>query len=349
MNVFISYARRDYYDDSGRVISGTPVDRLRRTLESNNISYWIDEKINPGDPFAEYVVTAIQECDVFIFISSAHSNSSDWANAEIHIAKECNKRIVPFKIDTAPYHKSYKLYLSYLDYVDYVKNPDEALLKLVRMLKNKNSPVLLPDRVKLEQQGEDLKIGESKLSDKVFGIFSAHSLSVAVSRYLDIVSAMNDLTGNKHPALINVVQIYKQLKECTTADLQRIYLAELSISLQNSISQVERVDRLLLHLGLMLAFYYLNESAQLKMVQDEIRNSSMELTWWEKNGDSVKEYAYTIAGIAASVLMRTNVGIGMKYGYAGGKESSDKHRRNIKKTERYFNAMRDTIVSVHFL
>ena len=108
-NVFISYSRHDYIDEYGNVIPGNCVSRILETLDKNDITYWIDkEGIYSGDDFKGILASAIEQADVFVFISSESSNKSEWTAKEINVAVYEKKVIIPVRIDDAKYNSSVK-------------------------------------------------------------------------------------------------------------------------------------------------------------------------------------------------------------------------------------------------
>lgn len=61
-NVFVSYSRHDFVDDSQNVIPGNCVSKILETFERYGISYWIDKKgIYHGDKFKGVLVSAEAE------------------------------------------------------------------------------------------------------------------------------------------------------------------------------------------------------------------------------------------------------------------------------------------------
>ena len=346
--VFISYSHDDYLDKNDNVIVGSAVYNIRKALDANGIEYWIDDRIRPGDPFARNIGEAIDECDLFLFVSSARSNASEWAHGEIHTARQKSKRIVPFKIDHAPYHNSYCVYLSPLDYIDYTVNKDLALQKLVNIALEERISIELSELVSYEKKGKDLMIGCSKLSDKVLLLFSALDLVEALNGYLEVVDVFAKLGNQSDVVLHDVIGRVEEITDLMNAEIRRQKLVDLTTLIQSRVDQEQRVNRFLLQLGLMVAYYWLDESKMVRKIQMEVKKCTFDLSWWEKNGDTVKEVGGTVLGIAAAILTRTNPGGGMKYGWMGGKQASDEHKKGLRNSRLYFEALRDVISSLKF-
>ena len=152
-NVFVSYSRHDFVDDSQNVIPGNCVSKILETFERYGISYWIDKKgIYHGDKFKGVLASAIEAADVFVFISSESSNKSEWTAKEIDVAVYEKKIIIPVRIDDSKYNNSVKIDLVGLDFINYQSNPELALEELVKSVKKhstrnrKESMTRLPTR-----------------------------------------------------------------------------------------------------------------------------------------------------------------------------------------------------------
>lgn len=137
-DVFISYARSDYEDRKTKEkIPNSMVSQIKEYLSVNNISYWFDEDgIYSGDAFAKEIANSIKNSKLFLFISSAHSNKSDWTCREIATATMYKKKILPVKIDESVYDDSVILYLANLDFVDLNRNQEQGLKAMVRSINN---------------------------------------------------------------------------------------------------------------------------------------------------------------------------------------------------------------------
>ena len=130
--VFISYSRFDYLDSNKQVIPGNAISKVMDAFNKAGITYWIDERgIYSGDEFVPLISKAIKACDVFLFISSAASNASDWTSNEIAAAYMYKKKIIPFRIDESTYNDSIIMFIAKLDYIDYNVNSDMAISRLV--------------------------------------------------------------------------------------------------------------------------------------------------------------------------------------------------------------------------
>ena len=156
-DVFISYSRRDYVDESYNVIPGNAISEIQNVLDENGITYWFDKDgIYSGQEFIEIITGAIAESKMLIFISSKHSNESMWTAGEIFEALDGEKAIIPVKIDNSQYNKKFKLLIRPLDYIDYQENPQNALKDLLRAINKVKEDIAQKQREeeKLRQEKE---------------------------------------------------------------------------------------------------------------------------------------------------------------------------------------------------
>ena len=156
-DVFISYSRRDYVDESYNVIPGNAIAEIQNVFDENGITYWFDKDgIYSGQEFIEIITGAIAESKMLIFISSKHSNESMWTAGEIFEALDGEKAIIPVKIDNSQYNKKFKLLIRPLDYIDYQENPQNALKDLLRAINKVKEDIAQKQREeeKLKQEKE---------------------------------------------------------------------------------------------------------------------------------------------------------------------------------------------------
>ena len=156
-DVFISYSRRDYVDESYNVIPGNAIAEIQNVFDENGITYWFDKDgIYSGQEFIEIITGAIAESKMLIFISSKHSNESMWTAGEIFEALDGEKAIIPVKIDNSQYNKKFKLLIRPLDYIDYQENPQNALKDLLRAINKVKEDIAQKQREeeKLRQENE---------------------------------------------------------------------------------------------------------------------------------------------------------------------------------------------------
>ena len=141
--VFISYSKRDYLRENGKVVPGNVVDRIIKALSANGISYWIDrESLDPGVTYAEHIAKNIKKCDIFLFLATENANTSEWTLREISTAIDFGKTILPVRIDHSPYADSVALYLASVQYIDWQELGErESISRILARVKgtSKNS------------------------------------------------------------------------------------------------------------------------------------------------------------------------------------------------------------------
>lgn len=132
-DVFVSYSRKDYVDSYGNIIEDSPVKAIIEFLEQNQITYWFDkEGIYSGREFVELISEAINVSKIMLFVSSVHSNASIYTTGEIFEAIECNRLIIPIRIDDSNYNSKFRLLLRPLDYIDFRQS--DAFSDLLRAI-----------------------------------------------------------------------------------------------------------------------------------------------------------------------------------------------------------------------
>lgn len=136
-DVFISYARKDYVDENKQILPNNIISKIKKLFEDNDISYWFDESgIYSGDAFAAVLAQNIRTSKIFLFISSKHSNASEWTSNEIATAHAYKKKIIPFKYDDSVFNESVIMYIAKLDFIENTGNEDDALARLLISVKN---------------------------------------------------------------------------------------------------------------------------------------------------------------------------------------------------------------------
>ena len=136
--VFISYAKKDYIAADGSVIPDNPVDSILEAFRQADISYWLDrEQLSGGDTYAARITRNIKACDVFLFLSTAAANASEWTLREISTAISFGKRIIPVRLDDSSYDDAVSLYLSSVQYIDWMElGREEAMDRIVTLVKH---------------------------------------------------------------------------------------------------------------------------------------------------------------------------------------------------------------------
>ena len=97
--VFISYARRDFADDTAWI------DGLGETLEEDGFEPWRDtRRLSGGDRFEAIIEHEIDRSGAFIVLASEHAARSDWVAKEVERARkrrvdDPDFKIIPIRLD----------------------------------------------------------------------------------------------------------------------------------------------------------------------------------------------------------------------------------------------------------
>ena len=130
--IFISYKRVD----KEKVI------RIKRQIEEKlDLTCWFDvDGIESDAQFANVIINAINECEVFLFMySHAHSEindlDNDWTIREINFAQKKKKRIVFVNIDSTELTDWFEMMFGTKQQVD--ANSEQAMRKLLLDISNR--------------------------------------------------------------------------------------------------------------------------------------------------------------------------------------------------------------------
>ena len=107
--VFISYTSRDV----------GVANAVCRTLEAEDIYCWIAPRdILPGEEYADAIIKALNNCQLFLIILSEESNSSPQVRREVERAVSKDLSILTFRIDNTILSKAMEYYLSNRHWLD---------------------------------------------------------------------------------------------------------------------------------------------------------------------------------------------------------------------------------------
>jgi hypothetical protein len=107
--VFISYASRD----------AEIANAVCKTLEAENICCWIAPRdILPGEEYADAIIGALNNCQLFLIILSEESNSSPQVRREVERAVSKDLSILTFRIDNTILSRAMEYYLSNRHWLD---------------------------------------------------------------------------------------------------------------------------------------------------------------------------------------------------------------------------------------
>ena len=114
--IFISYSRKD--KDIVLPFSAKLEDIF-------GIKCWIDlQGIAHTEDFTEKIISAIDSCEIFLFMSSKNSMSSEFVKKEVSYALKNGKRIAPVMIDEQPFTNYFQFTLGHLNCINYNDEKD---------------------------------------------------------------------------------------------------------------------------------------------------------------------------------------------------------------------------------
>ena len=125
-DIFISYSRKD----------AETVKDIYNWLEGKGYRCWIDlEGMSSSDSYKAIIVDAIKNAKILMFMSSENSNNSQNVVSEVSLAMKYGKKIIPVKLDEAPYTPSIEYDIVNIDFVSYYNSDHDfaknAILKKI--------------------------------------------------------------------------------------------------------------------------------------------------------------------------------------------------------------------------
>ena len=93
--------------------------QFAKTLEAEDICCWIAPRdILPGEEYADAIIGALNNCQLFLIILSEESNSSPQVRREVERAVSKDLSILTFRIDNTILSKAMEYYLSNRHWLD---------------------------------------------------------------------------------------------------------------------------------------------------------------------------------------------------------------------------------------
>lgn len=220
--VFVSYSRKDYLDKDNMPITGSAVEKIVSTLKQHEIEVWIDIQDHyAGENFPKKLAKQIRGADIILFISSLHSNESDWVEKEINYAYLHKKNIIPVRIDDTLFNENFDILLAGIDYIDFFKNEEKSIEEIIQLIDNNTTPTI-PTKKKL-LGSIMLLLSFIFVAIAVFGIFG--SVGFAVGYYENIENAESLVSeafrNNQFSAIDNHTLMYKGETMSFTYDVEK--------------------------------------------------------------------------------------------------------------------------------
>src|SRR6266852_4780619 len=102
-------------------------------LERRGVPCWIAPRnVQPGHPFDDEIVAALDRCRAMLLIFSEHCNESEYIRREVTVAGENRKIIIPFRIEDVQPRRGLRVRLSDLHWIDGFAAHERAIDELVK-------------------------------------------------------------------------------------------------------------------------------------------------------------------------------------------------------------------------
>ncbi len=319
--VFISYASSDYRDMDGHVIKGNAISEIIKVLDDNHIKRWIDESgLISSKGWCHQIENAINECNIFLYVSSVNANSSANTANEIAYAIEHNKHIIPFKLDKSEYHKDVRLHLIRIHYLRYYEGRDKSLRDLISTIKSiKTSSVILETSVKLKEVINEEQVDGQLLSEIVLSIFNTKDLDGSAKEFKKLEKILNCDSESGFGTLDNYLNRLQKVASERNYNVRKSRIERLVSDIKEDVSTTERCVAIMLVLLKMYLYFYLDDIREVVIIQKEIDEIKFELSYIERNADTINDTANVVirgATFIASVVA-TMMGKGGSAGKAG--------------------------------
>jgi TolB-like protein len=131
-DVFVSYASQD----------AAVANAVVENLEQHGIKCWIAPRdVTPGSQYADEIVGAINDAEVFVLVLSEHAVSSPHVGRELERAASKRRRIIVLRTDAAPLTRSFEYFLSESQWIDVAAlGVPAALAKLAQAVRQRLEP-----------------------------------------------------------------------------------------------------------------------------------------------------------------------------------------------------------------
>jgi TolB-like protein/Tfp pilus assembly protein PilF len=129
---FVSYASQD----------AAVANSIVESLEQHEIKCWIAPRdVTPGSQYADEIVGAINNSQVFVLVLSEHAVASAHVGRELERAASKRRRVIVLRIDAAPLTRSFEYFLSESQWIDVAAlGVPAALTKLAQAVGQRLAP-----------------------------------------------------------------------------------------------------------------------------------------------------------------------------------------------------------------
>ena len=358
--VFISHASGDYRDPEGNIIPGNAISEILKVLDDNHITRWIDESgLVSAKGWCQQIEDAIDECNVFLFVSSEKANSSINTANEIAHALERKKHIIPVKLDKSRYHKDIRLNLIRIHYLKYYEDRDKALKDLISTIKNINTDtVIVNTAVKSADIPDEQKVNGELLSQRVLSIFNSKDIKTSVKEFKALTQKLQCESEDGFDTLSKYIQRLQSLSEERNYNVRYSRIERLISDIKEDRAEVERSNSIMVILLKMFLYFCLDDIPEVLTIQKELNDVKYELSYIERNADTINDVSSavvrgaTFVASAAALLMGkggTAARAGLSVSSKGGKLKVVKTSQEIENEKKAFDTLKKAAQGLIFI
>ena len=149
-DIFISYSTKDE----------KTIEDLCHYLEKRNLHCFVAYRDVPkGKDWGEYIVDAIEDCKVLVYVHTQASNKSEETTREIELAFKEKRLVIPFRIENIEYIKAKKYRLTNINWLDaFPGNPEDYFGELFEKIKPYfHDRIQESDKIEIQSRKTELK------------------------------------------------------------------------------------------------------------------------------------------------------------------------------------------------
>lgn len=356
--VFISHASEDYRDKDGMVIPGNAISDIIKVLEKNLIEYWIDESgLISSKGWCQQIEKAINNCNIFLFVSSDKANISENTANEIAYAINHKKHIIPIKLDKSNFHKDINLNLIRLHFLRYYEDRDKALRDLIATIKRINTDsVEIDTSVRIENIPDEKEVNGVLTSELLLSFFNAKDIMSSVKDYKSLTKNFNCESETGYKELNEYTNRFEKLAKERNYNVRLSRIERLVSDIKEDSYKFERCNVIMIILLKMYLYYYLDDIREVALIQKEINDVNFNLSYFEKNADKINETANAVikgalfvGGIVGMCMGNSSLGGGaIKGASTQQKMKIVKTAKEIKEKIRIFETLKIASLSLRF-
>lgn len=236
-DIFISYSRKDYWDDNNSIIPGNIVSQIIQVLDNYkqfyDFVYFFDQDaIKSRQEYLQNISDAIAESKVVFFIASQNAYNSEFCAKELLFADKRNINIHQYCIDDAKMPNVIDILLGTHQYREYRTTSTEeivrevlsdALSQEIRLLSELKSAQVVPN-IKASYQIGDLyddgkkqgvvfDVSDDGKHGKIISLLESRSLLKWSSDYIEqqgLVGAFDEYNGVTNMAKIRLIDNWQE-------------------------------------------------------------------------------------------------------------------------------------------